>query len=117
MRLIPSNSSGSTSTFSKPTRKCSNATVREIPAFFADLPRNVRVDVLPEPSVSNKQQALQCVHGVLRWDCAKKDLILPEGIVPVVDFWRIFVNGQLEGVTRITSFCLKKRRRGRLRGG
>lgn len=72
MRLIPSNSSGSTSTFSKPTRKCSNATVREIPAFFADLPRNVRVDVLPEPSVSNKQQALQCVHGVLRWGLREK---------------------------------------------
>lgn len=72
------------------------------------LPRNVTFSVLANPPQRNKQEELQCSYGVLRWQAAIKEVNTGEAMVPVVDFWRVFVDGKYWGKTRSLSFCLKK---------
>lgn len=64
--------------------------------------------MLANPTKSNKRDELQCIHGVIRWNCAKNDLVVSDGIIPVVDYYRVFVNGRLIGKTKTMSYCLKR---------
>ena len=73
-----------------------------------DLPRNVTFSVLANPPQRNKQEELQCSYGILRWQAVVKEINTGEAMVPVVDFWRVFVDGKYWGKTRSYSFCLKK---------
>lgn len=73
-----------------------------------DLPRNVTFSVLSNPPQRNKQEALQCSYGILRWQAVVKEVNTGEAMVPVVDFWRVFVDGKYWGKTRSLSFCLRK---------
>lgn len=73
-------------------------------------PENLSIQLLQNPQQSNRQQALQCRHGLLRWYCAKQEWVTAEGMIPIVDYWRVYVNGKLVGKTKTMSYALKKGR-------
>lgn len=64
--------------------------------------------MLQNPVVRNKQDALQNQYGVLRWQVKARDLVLEDGVMPIVDYFRVFIDGRYCGKTKTTSFCLKK---------
>lgn len=73
--------------------------------------------MLPNPAVRNKQDALRNQYAVLRWQVKNADLVLEDGIMPIVDYFRVFGNGRYLGKTKTMSFCLRKSREGDGRSG
>ena len=73
--------------------------------------------MLPNPAVRNKQNALHNQYAVLRWQVKNADLVLEDGIMPIVDYFRVFGNGRYLGKTKTMSFCLRKSREGDGRSG
>ena len=55
-------------------------------------------------------------EGKKKWDieaklqCDKKDIVLPDGIMPIIDYFRVYVNGKYYGKTKTTSISLRKRK-------
>lgn len=66
--------------------------------------------MLQNPVVRNKQDALRNQYGVLRWQVKARDLVLEDGVMPIVDYFRVFIDGRYCGKTKSMSFCLKKSR-------
>lgn len=66
--------------------------------------------MLQNPVVRNKQDALRNQYGVLRWQVKVRDLVLEDGVMPIVDYFRVFIDGRYYGKTKTMSFCLKKSR-------
>lgn len=56
------------------------------------------------------QEALQYQYCVLHWQCDKKDIVLPDGIMPIIDYFRVYVNGKYYGKTKTTNISLRKRK-------
>lgn len=60
--------------------------------------------------MKNKKDALQYRYGVIHWQCDKKDIVLSDGIMPIVDFYRVYLNGKYYGKTKTMSLSIRKRR-------
>ena len=54
-------------------------------------------------------------YAVLRWQVKNADVVLEDGIMPIVDYFRVYGNGRYLGKTKMMSFCLKRSRKGGVR--
>lgn len=73
------------------------------------MPSAVRVQSLENPVAKNKKEALQFQYSVIHWQCDRKDIILSDGIMPIVDFFRVYVNGTYFGKTKTMNISIRKR--------
>ena len=65
---------------------------------------------LQNPIGPNKKDALQCCYGFMQWDLPRREVVSDNRYVPIIDFWRVYVNGKYWGKTKTRSFCLRKSR-------